>query len=85
MSDFNIYALEEQISEMEYITATYYCEFPEDIDIVAKAKSFAVGQTIGTWLPVPGVTPEMREKHKARRAEKRAKKQQEKLDKTSDT
>ena len=66
MSDFNIYALEEQISEMEYITATYYCEFPEDIDIVAKAKSFAVGQTIGTWLPVPGVTPEMHEKHMGR-------------------
>lgn len=31
------------------------------------------------------VLHEMREKHKARRAEKRAKKQQEKLDKTSDT
>lgn len=66
MSKVNLFSLPEQINQMDYLVATYYCEFPQDIDIVAKAASFAVGQTIGTWVPVPGVTDEMREKHMGR-------------------
>ncbi|MDL2236436.1 transcriptional regulator [Christensenellaceae bacterium OttesenSCG-928-K19] len=66
MGKFNLYCLPEQINEMDYIVATYYCEFPGDIDIVAKAASFAVGQTVGTWVPVPGITEEMRERNMGR-------------------
>ncbi len=66
MGKFNLHCLPEQIGEMDYIVATYYCEFPRDIDIVAKAESFAVGQTLGTWVPVPGITEEMREQHMGR-------------------
>jgi 2,3-diketo-5-methylthiopentyl-1-phosphate enolase len=36
------------------------------VDIVSKAASFAVGQSVGTWTPVPGVTREMLERHMAR-------------------
>lgn len=48
------------------VQATYYVEVDSRTDIVAKAKAFAVGQTIGTWTDVPGVTPEMRRKHLGR-------------------
>jgi len=66
MSLEGLFSLPEQLNDLEYLTATYYCEFPADIDVIAKASSFAVGQTVGTWIPVPGVTEEMRQKHMGR-------------------
>jgi 2,3-diketo-5-methylthiopentyl-1-phosphate enolase len=33
------------------------------VDVYEKAKSFAVGQTLGTWLPVPGITEEMKREY----------------------
>ena len=35
-------------------------------DLIDKAASFAVGQTVGTWTEVPGITREMLERHMAR-------------------
>jgi 2,3-diketo-5-methylthiopentyl-1-phosphate enolase len=61
--DDKLYSLPENIRDKEYITATYYIKLNKDTDIMAKAASLAVGQTIGTWLPVPGITDEIREKH----------------------
>ena len=66
MSLESLFSLSEQLEEREYLTATYYCEFPAGTDVIAKASSFAVGQTVGTWLPVPGVTEEMRQNHRGR-------------------
>ncbi len=66
MSLESLFSLPEQLSESEYLTATYYCEFPPEINVIAKASSFAVGQTVGTWIPVPGVTDEMRREHMGR-------------------
>ena len=66
MNQEGLYSLPEQLGEMEYLTATYYCEFPEGTNVIAKASSFAVGQTVGTWVPVPGVTEEMRQHHMGR-------------------
>lgn len=66
MSLDGLFSLPEQLEELDTLTATYYCEFPNDIDVIAKASSFAVGQTVGTWIPVPGVTEEMRRKHMGR-------------------
>lgn len=66
MNQEGLYSLPEQLGQMEYLTATYYCEFPEGTNVIAKAASFAVGQTVGTWLPVPGVTEEMRRSHMGR-------------------
>lgn len=60
------FAYAEDLLGKEYITATYYLETNPELDIVAKAASFAVGQSVGTWTPVPGVTREMLERHMAR-------------------
>jgi 2,3-diketo-5-methylthiopentyl-1-phosphate enolase len=60
------FAYAEDLSGKEYVVATYYLEANPAVDIVAKAASFAVGQSVGTWTPVPGVTREMLERHMAR-------------------
>ncbi len=60
------FAYAEDLVGKEYIIATYYLEANPEIDIVAQAASFAVGQSVGTWTPVPGVTREMLERHMAR-------------------
>lgn len=60
------FAYAEELFGKEYIVATYYLEADSEVDIVAKAASFAVGQSVGTWTPVPGITPEMLERHMAR-------------------
>jgi 2,3-diketo-5-methylthiopentyl-1-phosphate enolase len=41
------------------LVATYLASLPEGREH-AIAEAFAVGQTIGTWTPVPGITDEMR-------------------------
>ncbi len=46
------------------IVATYLADLPEDGERAAEA--FALGQSIGTWVPVPGITPAMRAAHGAR-------------------
>jgi 2,3-diketo-5-methylthiopentyl-1-phosphate enolase len=60
------FAYAEQLFGQGYIIATYYLETGSDVDIVAKAASFAVGQSVGTWVPVPGLTREMLERHMSR-------------------
>ncbi len=56
----------EELMGKPYVTATYYLEMDAEVDMVAKAASFAVGQSVGTWTPVPGITQEMLEKHMGR-------------------
>lgn len=55
--------LPEEIYEGDYIIATYFFRASGGTNIYEKAKSFAVGQTLGTWLPVPGITLEMKKKY----------------------
>lgn len=47
------------------LVATYLAELPPD-RTEAAAEAFATGQSIGTWLPVPGISEEMRRLHGAR-------------------
>ena len=54
--------------ERQELVATYLAELPPDRPEEA-AEAFATGQSIGTWLPVPGITPRMRRLHGARVAE----------------
>ena len=61
--DNKLYCLPENIRDKEYIVASYYIKIDKNVDIIAKASSLAIGQTIGTWLPIPGITDEIREKH----------------------
>jgi 2,3-diketo-5-methylthiopentyl-1-phosphate enolase len=46
------------------LVATYLAELPEDGAETA-AEAFATGQSIGTWIPVPGITERMRRLHGA--------------------
>lgn len=41
------------------ILATYTFSIPAHVDPLEKVRAFAVGQTIGTWVAVPGLTEEM--------------------------
>ncbi|KZL88985.1 RuBisCO large subunit C-terminal-like domain-containing protein [Clostridium magnum] len=58
-----VYGLMEDIRDQDYAIASYYIELDCSIDPYEKAKTFAIGQTIGTWVPVPGITDEMRRNH----------------------
>lgn len=66
MVSLDMFALAESLRNEDYVFATYYLELPADVDVMQRSANFAVGQTIGTWLPVPGVTSEMRSRHEAR-------------------
>lgn len=58
-----VFGLFENIAESDYIVASYYLKLDRKIDPYEKVKNFAIGQTLGTWTPVPGVTTQMREKY----------------------
>lgn len=64
--DSVLYTLPESIRGQDYVTAYYYIELPRETDVLKKAGRLAVGQTIGTWVPVPGITEEIREKYMGR-------------------
>ena len=61
--DSVLYTLPEMIHRQNYVVASYYIKLPKDVDILKKAATLAVGQTIGTWIPIPGITDEIREKY----------------------
>lgn len=58
-----IYELFENINNSDYIVASYYLRLEKNVDPYEKAKSFAIGQSLGTWVKVPGITDEMRKKY----------------------
>jgi 2,3-diketo-5-methylthiopentyl-1-phosphate enolase len=59
-------ALPEGIDAEDYIIATYYMGFPKALNPVEISQIMALEQSTGTWLPVPGETPEVRRKHVAK-------------------
>lgn len=61
-----VFSYAEELVGKEYIIATYFLETAPEVDIVARAASFAIGQSVGTWTPVPGITRQMLEQHMAR-------------------
>ena len=60
MQNTSLYCLPEESKKNNYVLASYYIHLPSRTDIVKKAEAMAVGQTIGTWVPVPGITEKMR-------------------------
>jgi 2,3-diketo-5-methylthiopentyl-1-phosphate enolase len=62
----DIFSLNEEIRTRDYVLATYYLELPSEADVLEKAAAFATGQTVGTWVPVPGMTDELRARHQGR-------------------
>ena len=53
----------ENIKDEDYAIATYFIELGSGESIIKKAAAFAVGQTLGTWVPVPGIDDAMRRRH----------------------
>ncbi|MDR3588687.1 MAG: RuBisCO large subunit C-terminal-like domain-containing protein [Negativicutes bacterium] len=63
MANQDLFCLMENIKDEDYVIATYSLELDSNESILKKASAFAVGQTLGTWTPVPGIDDEMRRKH----------------------
>ncbi len=54
------------LADGDHVIATYYAFGITNVTALKKAGQFATGQTIGTWLPLPGVTRDMVENWQAR-------------------
>lgn len=48
------------------LLATYHVTVSRDVDIYRLAQAYAVGQTLGTWVEVPGVSAEMNRRYRGR-------------------
>ena len=59
-------ALPDGVDCDEYIIGTYLVSYPAALPIPIIAPMLAVEQSTGTWLPVPGETPEVRCQHIAK-------------------
>jgi 2,3-diketo-5-methylthiopentyl-1-phosphate enolase len=62
----HVFAYPETTAQADYLIATYFIQLDAREDVLAKAAGLAIGQTIGTWTEVPGLTSEMIEKHMGR-------------------
>ncbi|KMY22626.1 RuBisCO-like protein [Actinobaculum suis] len=51
--------MSQKYKKNDAILATYTFSIPADVDPLEKVQSFAIGQTIGTWVAVPGLTKGM--------------------------
>lgn len=58
-----LFSLPEEMKNAPYVLATYHIVLSTDTNAINKAASMAIGQTLGTWVPVPGITDNMRRKH----------------------
>lgn len=61
-----IFAYPEEMLNRGFVIAVYYAEMDKHTDALEAARSLAVGQSVGTWTPVPGITPQMLDRHMAR-------------------
>ncbi len=59
-------ALPEGIDMENHVIATYWIEADRTMDMALMGQILAIEQTTGTWVPVPGETPEVRAKHVAK-------------------
>lgn len=66
MSILEHFVLPEQVRGEDYLLATYFVRLPAADDILTRATGFAMGQTLGTWVDVPGISAEMRVRHEGR-------------------
>ncbi len=57
---------EENILSGDYVIATYLVSGISETDALSRAGKFAIGQTVGTWIQLPGITEAMVEGYQAR-------------------
>lgn len=56
----------EALEKERFVIATYYCATPRDTNSLKFAVALGIEQSCGTWVKVPGETPEVRERSIAR-------------------
>ena len=61
-----IFSSLDGIDPEKFIVSTYSLETEPSADVLSIAREIAVGQTTGTWVPVPEETDEIRERHVGR-------------------
>ncbi len=59
-------ALPDGVDYDEYLIATYLASFPAETPIPLLSMALAIEQSTGTWVAVPGETPEVRRHHVAK-------------------
>jgi 2,3-diketo-5-methylthiopentyl-1-phosphate enolase len=59
-------ALPDGVSYDDYLIATYLVSYPKGIPVPQLAPALAIEQSTGTWVAVPGETPEVRRCHVAK-------------------
>ncbi len=59
-------ALPDGVDYDEYLVGTYLASFPASVPIPTLAPALAIEQSTGTWVPVPGETPQVRCQHVAK-------------------
>jgi ribulose 1,5-bisphosphate carboxylase large subunit-like protein len=59
-------ALPDGVSYDDYLIATYLVSYPKAIPVPKLAPGLAIEQSTGTWVAVPGETPEVRRCHVAK-------------------
>ena len=59
-------ALPDGVDYEEYLIATYLVSFPKAVPVPQLAPALAIEQSTGTWVAVPGETPEVRRAHVAK-------------------
>jgi 2,3-diketo-5-methylthiopentyl-1-phosphate enolase len=59
-------ALPDGVDYDDYVIGTYLVSYPAALPVPIIAPLLAVEQSTGTWLPVPGETPEVRCQHVAK-------------------
>jgi 2,3-diketo-5-methylthiopentyl-1-phosphate enolase len=64
--DQSLFALTDDNLDGDRILATYSLTAPFAANPLELAQRFAIGQTVGTWLEVPGTTAAMRRRHGGR-------------------
>ena len=66
MTEDIIFSSLDGIDLEKFIVSTYSLETERSADALSIAREIAVGQTTGTWVPVPEETDEIRERHVGR-------------------
>ena len=59
-------ALPEGVDYGDYVIGTYLVSYPKGVNVPQLAPALAIEQSTGTWVPVPGETPEVRRQHVAK-------------------
>src|SRR5512138_694067 len=59
-------ALPDAVDYEKYAIATYLASYPKGVPVPQLAPALAIEQSTGTWVPVPGETPEVRRCHVAK-------------------